>query len=129
MDKSTLLRKLAIDILLDSPNDLIAQFNLLFGVCKCMEVNIFSTTNSEVVYYKTVGAEKIFVVYIEVERHQLWFSNKYFWTPMNKNRNIWSNEFSGVITLLLESALNMTLPHAHNTMFDTEMYINQIINS
>jgi len=129
MVKSSLLRKLQIEILLNNQSEVVDGFRSIITGCDVVTLEIFDNGGDEIVYYKTVGDKKKFVIYLNVEFNLLFLSyENYYEIARDLLGQCDYEDVCAISAFLLSIELNHSLLPAQGALSHIENDINRRLN-
>ena len=105
MCKKYTKRHLLIDLITDTPNEIITWFNELWSSIYIVEANVLHEFGGEVIYYINVGGENKFVFYQNDMNNIFWCDYEYYWFVLKEKYCLENYEIRIITKLLVEDKI------------------------
>ena len=99
-------RQLSIDLITDTPNDIITWFNDLWSRMHVIETEVYYRNGGELIYYIINDNQKEYIFYHDKKYNSFWCSHYRYWTILESKFNLSYTDIQDVTEILVENALN-----------------------
>ena len=110
---SAITRQVSVDLITDTPNEIIEWFNNLWSKLCIIETNVHHNMGGEIIYY-TNNEEKHWIFYEDDKDDKFWCNIERYWLIMETKFNINYIDIQLLTKLLVENALNNTIAIPHS---------------
>ena len=106
MENNSISRQLKIDLITDTPNDIIVWFNELWLQILVIETNVYHNNGGEIIYYINDNHNKQWIFFREDITNQFWCNYNYYWRILDNKYDIKYSDIQCVTKVLVENVLN-----------------------
>ena len=103
---SVITRQLSIDLITDTPNEIIVWFNDLWSKLYIIETDVYHNDGGEIIYYIIMGGKKQWIFFQDNENGRFWCDYDNYWSILQYRFYCEYNDIQAITKILVENALN-----------------------
>ena len=106
MEDNSISRQLSIDLITDTPNEIIVWFNDLWPTINIVETSVYHQSGGELIYYKMIDNRKQWIFFRDDTRSKFWCNYTHYWLLLESKFSLNRIEIQGITKVLIDNALN-----------------------
>ena len=113
----------------DTPNPIIEWFNDIWSKMYITETNVYHTQGGEYIFYQIIDNEKKWI-FLRDDKNSRFLCEYYnYWSVFESKFSLKYTEIQTITKLLVENALNESIPNFFQCLSDTKVVDNALNNS
>ena len=127
MNNKSIVRQLKIDLITDTPNDIITWFNDLLYKMYITETDVYHSNGGEFIYYTIIDGVKQWIFYRDIKEDKLWCNYNKYWSVLDYKFKLDFYDILGITKVLVENFLNtLVIPDWLDAI--TQAYVENALN-
>ena len=106
MENDKIIRQLQIDLITDTPNDIITWFNDLWSKLYIIETDVYHNDGGELIYYTIIDGINYWTFYQDNANERFWCDYENYWSDLEFKFKFEYNGIQSITKVLVENALN-----------------------